>query len=75
MLELIGKVIESGVKVLTMDELVMLRFGNLSDDIDIRKILNDASDNEFMQRDRVIRMLQDENNMLRESLGVWNYMI
>ena len=75
MLELIGKVIESGVKVLTMDELVMLRFGNLSDDIDIRKILNDASDNEFMQRDRVIRMLQDENNMLRESLGVWSYMI
>nr|DAX81412.1 MAG TPA: hypothetical protein [Caudoviricetes sp.] len=70
MLELIGKVIESGVKVLTMDELVMLRFGNLSDDIDIRKILNDASDNEFMQRDRVIKMLQDENNMLRESLGV-----
>lgn len=75
MLELIGKVIESGVKVLTMDELVMLRFGNLSDDIDIRKILNDASDNEFMQRDRVIRMLQDENNMLRESLGVWSYTI
>ena len=70
MLELIEKVIESGVKVLTMDELVMLRFGNLSDDIDIRKILNDASDNEFTQRDRVIRMLQDENNMLRESLGV-----
>ena len=75
MLELIEKVIESGVKVLTMDELVMLRFGNLSDDIDIRKILNDASDNEFMQRDRVIRMLQDENNMLRESLGVWSYTI